>query len=716
MPANKYDYFAASLPMLKADGSQGLSVQAFLDDCEQQLTSADFQALTAARLGAEELSSHAIARAWQQHDREVRNLQAGEALFKLHWQFLDSLVPTSFLDLDYLTVYYLKLQLLERQQSFNYEAGHEVLEQVRSGLASFGSYTKRSVGIVISVILLLIGPASAWASAGGSALGDPDFTASGVGYLCVLIFVCAYILVMSEEYLHLRKSKPVLVAAGLIWLLTAWALQSQGYDSRYAEQAVKHNILEYAELFLFLLVAMTYINTMEERQVFEVLRVWLVNRGFSLRGIFWITGLLAFFISPVADNLTTALLMGAVCMSVGAGNKKFVSLACLNVVVAANAGGAFSPFGDITTLMVWQKGIIPFQGFLVLFLPSAVSWLVPAGIMSLTLGKEKPAPIQEKVYLQPGAFVVVGLFLCTIATAVSFYNFFHLPPVLGMMTGLGVLQFYGYYLKRKAAAAFIRGNSEDKHTTATTNPFEAFSHKGAEEQSFDIFRRLEKAEWDTLMFFYGVILCVGGLSTLGYMRLVSAFAYDGYGATTANIAVGFLSAIVDNIPVMFAVLTMAPEMDTGQWLLVTLTAGVGGSMLSIGSAAGVALMGQARGVYTFFSHLKWSWAIVLGYALSIWVHCLINMDGGPPIPIPGKAPKAEAHAAAPAAVGLGSHGDSHLPAGENAPAAAGSAKAPPLSPPAAGDSAAADAVPGPTLSGEATKPEIGGVKRAAAPP
>ncbi len=141
MPANKYDCFAASLPMLKPDGGQGLSVQAFLDDCEQQLTSADFQALAAARLGAGESSSHAVARAWQQHDREVRDLQDGEALFKLHWQFLDSLVPASFFNLDYLAVYYLKLQLLERQQSFNYEAGHEVLEQVRSGLASFGSYT-----------------------------------------------------------------------------------------------------------------------------------------------------------------------------------------------------------------------------------------------------------------------------------------------------------------------------------------------------------------------------------------------------------------------------------------------------------------------------------------------------------------------------------------------------------------------------------------------
>ena len=98
------------------------------------------------------------------------------------------------------------------------------------------------------------------------------------------------------------------------------------------------------------------------------------------------------------------------------------------------------------------------------------------------------------------------------------------------------------------------------------------------------------------------------------------------GATQANILVGFLSAIVDNIPVMFAVLAMEPAMDQGQWLLVTLTAGVGGSMLAIGSAAGVAVMGAARGVYTFMAHLKWSWAIALGYAASIWVHFLVNGD------------------------------------------------------------------------------------------
>jgi Na+/H+ antiporter NhaD/arsenite permease-like protein len=135
---------------------------------------------------------------------------------------------------------------------------------------------------------------------------------------------------------------------------------------------------------------------------------------------------------------------------------------------------------------------------------------------------------------------------------------------------------------------------------------------------------MKRVEWDTLMFFYGVVMCVGGLGALGYLAMLSNAMYTGLGATFANILVGIVSAVVDNIPVMFAVLNMQPDMPLGQWLLATLTAGVGGSLLSIGSAAGVALMGQARGVYTFFTHLRWTWAIALGYALSVWTHLVIN--------------------------------------------------------------------------------------------
>nr|VFK34332.1 MAG: sodium/proton antiporter, NhaD family [Candidatus Kentron sp. MB]VFK76661.1 MAG: sodium/proton antiporter, NhaD family [Candidatus Kentron sp. MB] len=496
-------------------------------------------------------------------------------------------------------------------------------------------------------LLALSLPGVALAAGGGS--GETiNLTAHGVGYFALLVFAIAYFFVMAEEFTHLRKSKPVILAAGIIWGAIAWVYVQNGM-THTAEEAFRHNLLEYVELFLFLLAAMTYINAMDERQVFEALRSWLVRKGFGFRQLFWLTGILAFFISPVADNLTTALLMCAVIMAVGGSNTRFVGLGCINIVVAANAGGAFSPFGDITTLMVWQKGFVDFQTFFLLFVPSVVNFLVPAAIMHFAVPDEKPATgAEEAVQMRRGAIIIMFLFLLTIATAVSFHNFLHMPPVLGMMTGLAYLKFFGFYLKKTHAKHYpdvpydpVKAQEEigDKFGVAfqgdtklgDTSPVEA---------KFDVFKKVERAEWDTLLFFYGVIACVGGIGFIGYLAMASEVMYVEWGAIVtetwgtewaavpANVMVGILSAIVDNIPVMFAVLTMFadnPEaMSQGQWLLVTLTAGVGGSMLSIGSAAGVALMGQARGMYTFFGHLKWTWAIALGYIASIIVHMWIN--------------------------------------------------------------------------------------------
>ncbi len=437
-----------------------------------------------------------------------------------------------------------------------------------------------------------------------------DLTSSWVGYAAIAIFAVAYVLVILEEQLHLRKSKPVLLAAGLIWILIAIAYNSHGLPHA-AETAIRHNFLEYSELFFFLLVAMTYINAMIERGVFDELRNWLVEKGFSYKALFWITGIMAFFISPIADNLTTALIMCAVVLAVGKDQPKFVTIACINIVVGANAGGAFSPFGDITTLMVWQKGLVSFWEFFHLFIPAVVNFVVPAAIMHFALPSGSPvAGDSSEKALKHGGMTIVGLFILTIITAVCFHNFLHLPPVFGMMTGLAYLKFYGFYLRRR------------QHHISTSFSHSDSSHQ--EEDKFDIFQKIAMAEWDTLFFFYGVILAVGGLGFIGYLSMASGFIYGDLGPTTANILVGIMSAIVDNIPVMFAVLTMNPEMSHTQWLLVTLTAGVGGSLLSIGSAAGVALMGQARGYYTFFAHLKWTPVIALGYAASIYVHLLIN--------------------------------------------------------------------------------------------
>jgi NhaD family Na+/H+ antiporter len=439
-----------------------------------------------------------------------------------------------------------------------------------------------------------------------------DLTTHTVGYLALALFASAYILVTAEEFTNLRKSKPVMIAAGLIWGLIGWVSSRAGLG-HVAEAAARHNLLEYAELMLFLLVAMTYVNAMDERQVFNALRSWLVRKGFSFRKLFWLTGALAFIISPIADNLTTALLMCAVVMAVGRDNSRFVTIACVNIVVGANAGGAFSPFGDITTLMVWQKGMVDFWTFFLLFVPSLVNFLVPASIMHFAVPDGQPTASEEVIHMKPGARSIMALFILTIVTSVSFHNVIELPPVLGMLTGLGYLQLFGYLLKHAELRQIATLNNEIDH-----------AGKLGDIVPFDVFNRVARAEWDTLLFFYGVVMCVGGLGFIGYLGMASEVMYTQWGATTANVAVGILSSVVDNIPVMFAVLTMNPDMSTGQWLLVTLTAGVGGSMLSIGSAAGVALMGQARGKYTFFGHLRWTPVIALGYGASILVHMWIN--------------------------------------------------------------------------------------------
>jgi Na+/H+ antiporter NhaD/arsenite permease-like protein len=444
-----------------------------------------------------------------------------------------------------------------------------------------------------------------------------DFVSTPFGWTALAVFGIAYGLVICEEFLGLRKSKPVMVAAGIIWVVVAYAYASKG-RTEFAGEALRHNLLEYAELLLFLLSAMTYVNTLEERNVFQSLRSRLVLRGFSLGAMYWLTGGLAFFISPLADNLTTALVMGAVALAVGAGKPRFIAVACINIVVAANAGGAFSPFGDVTTLMVWQKGVLRFEEFFRLFVPSLFDWLIPATIMARAVPAGMPHVEEVAVSMKPGGPQVIVLFLSTIALTVALHHFLHLPPFLGMMTGLGALQVYGYFLRKLEIRNWsLPGelgaqalNGRDLYKPAI--------------KPFDIFISMKRVEWDTLMFFYGVMLCVGGLGALGYLGLVSEALYSALGPTTANVLIGLLSAVIDNIPIMFAVLGMNPAMGPEQWLLVTLTAGVGGSLLSIGSAAGVALMGQARGVYTFFAHLKWTWAIALGYAASIWVHLLIN--------------------------------------------------------------------------------------------
>ena len=450
----------------------------------------------------------------------------------------------------------------------------------------------------------------------------PNLTQSVYGYIALLVFMIGYLLVLSEHKTQLAKSKPMMVAAGAIWILVGLGYASSGQQA-LAGEALKHTLLEYAELFLFLLSAMTFVHIMEERHVFLALKSWLITKHFTLRTVFWLSGFLTFVLSPIADNLSTALLMGAVVMAVGNRSPQFIVLASINIVVAANAGGVFSPFGDITSLMVWQKEKLEFIDFFHLILPALISWLTPALLMSFTLSEGPSHLMQEHHKIKKGGLGVIVLFLLTAVSAVLLHTSLELTPALAMMTGLGVLKIYMHLITQSdplTGVTFSRHHPNEHHQRST-QPIEDTSPIVLRFNNFTV---VERAGWDTLMFFYGVILCIGGLAALGYLNLLSNTLYGHFGETLTHVLIGLSSALVDNIPVMYAILSIDPDLAKTQWLLVTLCIGIGGSILSIGSAAGIALMGQAKGIYTFREHLRWSWAILLGYVFSITTHLLLT--------------------------------------------------------------------------------------------
>ena len=429
-------------------------------------------------------------------------------------------------------------------------------------------------------------------------------TTEWVGILSLLIFIVGYYFIATEDTYHINKAKPALFAGtGIFMLIGVYiALSGDASLGAHLHDGINHLIIEIAGIFFFLFVAMTYIEAMIDREVFSALRYRLVSSGYDYKKLFWVTGFLAFFISPIADNLTTALILSTVLITIDKENRAFIVPSAINIVVAANAGGAWSPFGDITTLMVWVDGKGAFTEFLFLFPASILGWGVTAFLLSRFIPAGTPpfSKDEEKAEIAEGGKVIMGLFGLTIFLAVISHNLLHLPAMWGMMFGLAILKLYVYIMNRK--------NRLNNDLSDDNKHINAFSW-------------IAKIENDTLLFFFGILAAVGGLHFLGFLEYFTAL-YTQFGATIVNIGVGFLSAIVDNVPVMSAVLKANPDMGVdaqSQWMLVTLTAGVGGSLISFGSAAGVGVMGKLHGIYTFSSHMKLAWTVLIGYIVSVTV-------------------------------------------------------------------------------------------------
>ncbi len=430
--------------------------------------------------------------------------------------------------------------------------------------------------------------------ASGSGLEEVEkvsYVWTWIGALSIVVFVVGYYFIATEEKYHVNKAKPALFTGTLLFMLIGIYFTVNGLNVDPLHDEMQKLILEIAEIFFFLFVAMTFIETMIERNVFDVLKYKLVSKGYTYKQLYWITGLLAFFISPIADNLTTALILSTVLFTIDKTNKDFLVPGAINIVVAANAGGAWSPFGDITTLMAWSAEKGTFLDFMTLFPAAVIGYAVTAILLISFVPKGKP-PFSDQTdkveKLKPGAKVIIFLGVGTIAMAVLGHQFFHYPAMWGMMFGLSILKLYSYRLKKTSGEAF------------------------------DVFANMKHIENDTLLFFFGILAAVGALHFLGFLEYIVKL-YDIIGPTAGNMGVGFISAIIDNVPVMSAILKANPDMGPEQWLLVTLAAGIGGSMISFGSAAGVAVMGKLRGIYTFAAHMKFAWTVVAGYIVSMIV-------------------------------------------------------------------------------------------------
>lgn len=364
-----------------------------------------------------------------------------------------------------------------------------------------------------------------------------------------------------------------------------------------AAVAFESNLLAYVELLLFILASMTYLNAMEERGIFNNLRIWLLSKQFSYRQLFWITGFLAFLLSTMVSGLAVGLLMGAVVAAVGKNKPKFIGIACVNIVVATNAGGSFSPLGGISTLFVWQHKILRFPEFFALAMPCLVNFLLPAAVMHFFIPKETPAASSQKINLRRGSKRIILLLVITLGITVWGNVYLELPPAAGMMAGLALIQFFSFYLTKTVS------NHESQYAYAYKF-FGVEVPRENEKQDFDVYKNVGNMELDTLLFFYGAMMIISTLSFIGYLDAIAQFLFGQNQPTVANIIIGLSSAFIDNGTLMLAVLNMHPNLPPGQWLLLTLTLGVGGSLLAIGSAPGAGLLGQIKEGYTFGYHMR----------------------------------------------------------------------------------------------------------------
>jgi Na+/H+ antiporter NhaD/arsenite permease-like protein len=397
--------------------------------------------------------------------------------------------------------------------------------------------------------------------------------------LLLLIAVAAFLLIALEEVTHINKAKTTLFLGTLAWLLL-FLFPEHGADAESLNEALGENLMEIATLWLFLMAAMTFVAFLNQKGLIESIIRSCLPKQMTERRLTFLVATFAFVFSSLSDNITATLVSITLVLSLGLPTNRTLRLAVLSVF-AVNSGGVSLITGDVTTLMIFLEGKASIDDLLWLSIPSFTSVMILAALLSI--GTDNTIVFRkEKATYDKTGLGIAALFLCTILATIILNIVAGVPPVLTFLFGLSIM--------------FLLG--------------QMFYHDDERESLLDYVRLIE---YDTLLFFLGILLLVGMLKDIGTLDQLVRI-YDVLPTDIANYALGLLSALVDNVPLTAALLKAGITMSHAEWLSLTYAVGVGGSLLVIGSAAGIVAMSKVQSL-SFFRYMKYSLLLLLCYSI-----------------------------------------------------------------------------------------------------
>lgn len=393
----------------------------------------------------------------------------------------------------------------------------------------------------------------------------------------------AFLMVVFEEVIHINKAKSTLFIGTLCWIL-AYLFPLNGATVEHVGEQLNENLLEIATLWLFLMSAMTFVAYLNSKGFVSSLVQRILPNELHERTLMLLLGAFSFVFSSFADNVTATLVSLAVITSLKIEARKRLKYATL-IVFAVNSGGVSLITGDVTTLMIFLQGKVSIPNLLILIAPSLCGVLVLAGLMSIRM-RGRIVFGSEHQAIEGTDIVIALIFLATIFSTLFLNAFFGIPPVLTFLFGLSCMFLVAQMLMRKK-----------------TNR--------------NILNYIREIEFDTLLFFLGVLLIVGMLKEIGVLHQLTNL-YTIMAPEYANYVIGLLSALIDNVPLTAALLKADVDMNVANWLSVTYATGVGGSVLIIGSAAGIIAMSKVKEV-TFISYLSMAGYLLTAYSVGYWL-------------------------------------------------------------------------------------------------